>query len=490
MLRDSGQYTEDPAEKGNTAPLSDEQENDAEMTLQYTQYEGGGSGATPHVAGDSDKMPEQAEHEKDGILGLLKKCVVTIIPPGGIVASAFNLASSSLGAGILGLPAATNSSGLVMALLFLAIITFLTIFSMRCLGIAAQRTQIHTFEGVARVLLGRWFAYFAAGVRAFHAFSGCVAYVISVGDIFSSIMNNSASVPEFLKTTPGNRVLTSAVWLCIMVPLVIPKHIDSLRYFSTFAVTFMVYFVIVIVVHSCMNGLPENSHNISVGKDDDALVVLFNTGNKAIEGLGVFMFAYVCQINAYEVYWDMENPTLTRYTLAAGLGMMLCFVLYALTSVFGYLDFGREVTDSILLMYNPIGEPMIMVAFVGVLWKLCASYALLSMAFRNAIYHSIGWEADKLPYWKHIIAVLVFAVIMLLCGLFIPKIKIVLGFAGGITGGSLGFLLPALFVMYSGGFSWKKVGAFDYICTYILLLSGVVGIIFGTGATIYGTAVG
>ncbi|ORC80166.1 amino acid transporter [Trypanosoma theileri] len=239
-----------------------------------------------------------------------------------------------------------------------------------------------------------------------------------------------------------------------------------------------------------MNGLPENIHDISVGKSDDAEVVLFNSGNAAIEGLGVFLFAYVCQINAYEVYWDMTDRSLSKYTLASALGMMLCFLLYAMTSFFGYLDFGREVTSSVLLMYDPIKEKQMMVGFVGVLVKLCCSFALLSMACRNSLYGTIGWDADEIPYWKHIIVVVTLSVIMLLFGLFIPKITIVLGFAGSITGGSLGFILPALFVMYSGDWNLKKVGIFNYLCTYALLLSGVVAVIFGEGGTIYSTVIG
>ncbi|RNC40721.1 amino acid transporter, partial [Trypanosoma cruzi] len=74
----------------------------------------------------------------DTILAKLKRCVIVVIPPGGILASAFNLASSSIGAGILGLPLAANSSGLVMALVYLAVITSLTIYSMYALGLAAQ----------------------------------------------------------------------------------------------------------------------------------------------------------------------------------------------------------------------------------------------------------------------------------------------------------------------------------------------------------------
>ncbi|PWU93037.1 putative amino acid transporter [Trypanosoma cruzi] len=170
------------------------------------------------------------------------------------------------------------------------------------------------------------------------------------------------------------------------------------------------------------------------------------------------MFAYVCQINSYEVYWDMTDRTLTRFTLASGLGMTLCFLLYAMVSFFGYMDFGRKVDGSILLMYDPLQEPEVMVAYVGVLSKLCASYSLLFMACRNAIYHIIGWDADELPYWKHCIAVTILSTIVLFCGLFIPKIQTVLGFAGSITGGSLGFLLPGAVCDVLGGLDVEEGG--------------------------------
>lgn len=73
----------------------------------------------------------------------------------------------------------------------------------------------------------------------------------------------------------------------------------------------------------------------------------------------------------------------------------------------------------------------------------------------------------------------------LLCGLFIPNINTVFGFAGSISGGFMAFIFPALFFMYSGGFCVERVGWFNYLCTYSILLVGVIGVIFGTGGTIY-----
>ncbi|CBH13847.1 amino acid transporter 1, putative [Trypanosoma brucei gambiense DAL972] len=433
----------------------------------------------------------QTKKQKDGggCFARLSLFMATIIPPGGIAASAFNIGSTTIGAGIFGLPAAANSSGLVMAMIYLIIITAMTIFSIYALGVAAERTNIRTYEGVARALLGPWGAFCTAAARTFFCFSACVAYVISVGDILSATLKGT-NAPDFLKQKSGNRLLTSLMWLCFMLPLVIPRHIDSLRYVSTIAFSLMIYVVVVVVVHSCMNGLPENIKNVSVGKDDNAEIILFNSGNRAIEGLGVFIFSYLFHITAYEVYMDMTNRSVGKFVLVVTIAMGMCLPIYALTAFFGYMDFGRNVTGSVLLQYDPVNYPAIMVGFVGVLVKLCVSYALLGLACRNALYDVIGWDFREVAFWKHCIAVVTLSVVMLLCGLFIPKITTVFGFAGSISGGLLGFILPALFFMYSGGFTWQKVGPFYYISTYVLLITGVIAAVFGTGATIWAVTVG
>ena len=557
-----------------------------------------------------------------------------IVPPGGITSGAFNMAGASIGAGILGLPAATDSAGLVLAMIYLVIITYLSVFSMYILALAAQSTRIRSFEGMARWLFpsGNYaFSYWAAFIRWFHAFAGCVAYIISIGNcldpIFKGALRNHPdnSAIKFFSETQGLRVLTVVIWFCVMVPMVVPKHIDSLRYASAVAVTFMVYFVIVVVVHSCRHGLPENRHHVKVVGDqdnDDKLefntVFLFRSGNSVIHSVGVFMFAYVCQINAHEIYWDFrpEIRTTKNYTWAAFIGMLLCGTLYVMVCVFGYFDFGSRnlLGKSLLLMFHPLEEADVMIAYVGVLIKLCVAYALLCLSARNALYYLIGFQhryrnrpdaaaaagltssgnslddmttqrtsgslsgaattssgksnsngtdevekpkpakaaattavpeddmigdfddttaaaaatmhehvdkslkrgdatmrddeelaaedvdgefgdntaedttyVDNIPFWQHLLVVLLLAVASLLCGLFIPNINTVFGFAGSISGGFLAFVFPALFFMYSGNFSLAQVGWFTYLNTYVLLICGVVGIVFGTGGTIYET---
>ncbi|EKF32738.1 amino acid transporter, putative,amino acid permease, putative [Trypanosoma cruzi marinkellei] len=401
-----------------------------------------------------------------------------VVPYGGLISSVFNLASVCVGAGILGLPAAANSSGLVMAFIYLLAITCFAIYSLHVLGKTMEKTGLRTFESMAKQLVGNRFDYFVALVRWVNSFGSTIAYVISVGDILQPILTNASGTPDFLRRTEGRRLLTAAVWALVMLPLVLPKKVNSLRYVSTFAVAFVVYFVIMLVIQSARSGL------VNLHGEGGESIKLFNTGNAAIRGLGVFMFSFVCQINCYEVYWEMKKRSVKNFTIYSAIAMLLCLVLYILTVFFGYAQFGSGVNNSILLMYNPVSDPMVMAGYAGMLVKLCAAYALQTMACRNAIYHCISWEVETLPYWKHFIAVIVLSTVVLLCGLFIPNINTVFGLVGAICGGFLSFIFPALFYLYSGNWTLRSVGLFDYISTYALLIAGVVGVVFGTVASI------
>ncbi|KEG06732.1 putative amino acid transporter PAT1 [Trypanosoma grayi] len=430
--------------------------------------------------------PEPESGPLDSAPGALSK----IIPPGGLLSTVFNLVSICVGAGILGLPAAANSSGLLMALFYPMVIVVLSVYSLYCLAVQMERFSLKTYEGMSRTLLGPGFDHFTAAMRLLNTFGSSVASIIGVGDLFSAILDNT-DAPDYWKSTSGNRLLTTLLFLAVMLPLVIPRHINSLRYVSTLGVGFIVYFVVTIIVHSCMNGLPDNASNIHVaGTPKDDGIHLFGTGNKALDGLGVFLFAFLCQVNSFEVYWDMAERSASRFTLYCAIAMAVCFFLNLLTAIFGYLDFGSRVTGSVLLMYDPVKEPAVMVAYVGVLVKLCASFPLLMMASRNAVYHTVGWDPDTLPFWKHCIAAVFLAFAALICGLFIPNINTVFGFLGAFCGGTMAFMFPAILMMYAGSWSLRSVGWMHYILTYALLFAGIIMVVFGTGATIYGVAVG
>ncbi|KPA73903.1 putative amino acid transporter aATP11 [Leptomonas pyrrhocoris] len=401
-----------------------------------------------------------------------------VVPFGGFLASSFNLASATLGAGIISVPSGFNLSGIIMSCVYLVLAAAGTVYSMNLLAKVMIKTGLRTYAQSARVLLGRGVDIFLAILIIIQCFGGSVAYVIATSTLLSPILAVESS-PAYLKKKSGNRLITSIVWLCCMLPLVFPKKVNSLRYVSTFGVSFIVYFVICMVAHSATHGLNDPAIR--------AEMKTMRTGNEALEGLGVFLFSLMVQLNAFDIFFEMQHKTVFHFTLYTTCASGTCVLLYILAGVFGYADFGDRVRDSVLSLYDPVTEPYMAVGYIGIIIKICVAFALHMIPFRDAIYHFLRWTPEEVPYWKHCLVMAIPATAALLCGLFIPTINTVLGLLGSFCGGIIGMMMPALFHMYSGNFTLREIGWLNYCATYLLLIGGVVSVVFGTVTTIYST---
>ncbi|KPA85606.1 putative amino acid transporter aATP11 [Leptomonas pyrrhocoris] len=404
------------------------------------------------------------------------KIVHRIMPPGGFASGVFNLAGSSLGAGILGLPDAFNSSGLVTGTILLIIIFLMTVYTVRLLAIVYEKTGIRSYELTARYLFGRGGDIFTAVIMFLKCIGACIAYVICVSDLWHAFLNDDR-VPERYQSDSFRRVLTSVTFVVLMLPLSLPRQINSLRYVSLFGVTFILFFVVCVIVHSATHGLKNG--NLSKVK-------LFNTGNAAMGGLGQFVFAFLCQSNAYQVFNETTKPSVRFFELQCFISMLICTVFYWLAGFFAYADFGSDVASSLLSMYRPLTDYYFAVAYLGLIIKLCVAFALHILPCRDAVHHLVGWDIRTVAWWKNALLCTFLSLVSLLCGLFIPKVNTVFGLLGSFTGSFIAFVFPSLFFIYSGGFTLQKAGAFDFFGALFVLVCGVIVICFGTTATIYG----
>lgn len=407
-----------------------------------------------------------------------------IVPHGGVLSNSYNLAAVTLGSGVIALPSSFQATGVITSIIVLVVITLSTIYSVYIMMQAADKTgrRMYSYEALARGLLGRGWDYLAAFHMWMFCFGSCVSYVISTGDLLSRATDDP-SVNSFVRSTWGNRVLVIMIWCCVMLPLSIPKEINSLRYFSIVGVSCMMYFVI-IIVHSAMNGF-ENGKPIHDIK-------MFKSGNTALVGFSNFLFAFLAQTNVFEVARETPNPTPRRVTIDMAVSQTICCVLYIFAGLFGYLDFGEKITDSILLYYNVRSDAKVAIAYVGIAVKMCVGFAICMQPSRDAVYYCLGWhfpmfkDIRTVPFWLNAAICTFMSVVALVLGIFIPSVNIVFGLVGSFCGGFLGFIFPALFVMYAGNWGLKQVGWFHYTATYLLLIAGVIAVVFGTVAAIYG----
>eukprot|EP00796_Vickermania_ingenoplastis_P003668 gene3668-2598_t len=264
--------------------------------------------ATFHTNSSNDTPREPVEPvEGTGTSG---SWFSNIFPVGGFLGTIFSIAATVIGAGLLSLPSSFKDVGMLMSIMYLILVSLESVYTMRLLAILAERTGIYSLEGLSALYLNTAASIVLGIIRIIFCFGACVAYVISVGNLMQTIIENSSNAPEFLRTDWGEKMLQTIFWLLFMLSVVIPRQINTLRYISAAGVGFIVLFVVVIVIHACMNGLQEHPR---------PEVQIVGTGNNALNGVGVFIFSFVNQFNCLEVYQEMNPRTksVRNYTICA-----------------------------------------------------------------------------------------------------------------------------------------------------------------------------
>uniref|UniRef100_A0A0A9WVX5 Vacuolar amino acid transporter 6 n=1 Tax=Lygus hesperus TaxID=30085 RepID=A0A0A9WVX5_LYGHE len=218
----------------------------------------------------------------------------------------------------------------------------------------------------------------------------CVGYVISVGDLLKPMLS-AENTNSFLQTNNGQRILVSVIWFVGMFTLSLPKQINSLRYASLVGVTSVIFFVICVVIHAAQNGLRH-------GFRSD--LNWATNGITAVNGLTLFIFSFINQVNIFEIHEESLDESPRSMTRDSAISMILVCALNIFAGFFGYCDFGKNVTGSLLLFYDPRNNLLFMISYIGICIKVCVGFAICIQPSRDAVYYclNMGKTAD-VKYW-------------------------------------------------------------------------------------------
>lgn len=144
------------------------------------------------------------------------------------------------------------------------------------------------------------------------------------------------------------------------------RELTALRYVSVFAVLSMLYVAVCLSVR-----YPEHAASRSE-------IHLARASLSLPQSFTLTMFTFTSHMNVLSVYVELHNPLLgsmhvmdtvrnqqRRMNKVVFRATMLCLSLYTWVSLFGYLSFGRDVNDNIILAY-PSGDKLILVARLAV----------------------------------------------------------------------------------------------------------------------------
>lgn len=364
--------------------------------------------------------------------------------------SMFTLTNTIMGSGTLAVPYAIASSGWLLGNVVMLSIALITRYSVYLLLSASDRAGVNsarTYESLGHYTMGAFGTRLAEFTFIFGGFGTLVSYFMFITDLFTIVLGVAAT---------HKWIVTCCCMAFVILPLSLSRRLGKLRFSSVLAVLSITYVVAFVLVAF----LIVVNNNVSAIDFSRVQAVRFEPGS--VYTMTLLIAAFACHNTALPVYDELRNRNIKRMDKAVIGAIGIAFVLYEIIGLLGYLQFGDATKDNILLNFSPeyvaqnsaIQYPLLVGRFcMGVALLLTTPIAM--WPFRSCILSVVlriknnGKQTpSSAATWTEYAAVtLVSQLLILLCSIFVPTVKIPLSIVGSVSGSLLIFIMPSLFFM-------------------------------------------
>lgn len=208
--------------------------------------------------------------------------------PGATVkSSVINLMNTIIGAGILAMPFAFKSNGIVLGLLFIIVsgaAASLGLYFQAISSLYLPKGSNASFFSVAKITYPSLAVVFDIAI-AIKCFGVGVSYIIIIGDLMPQISQSFNLTHEFLL----NRQFWVTIAMTVVGPLSFLRKLDSLKYTSVVALVSVGYLVLIVVGHFLIGDTAANKGPIKIVEPESVWA--------SLSSLPIVVFAFTCHQN-------------------------------------------------------------------------------------------------------------------------------------------------------------------------------------------------
>eukprot|EP01010_Urceolus_cornutus_P002634 NODE_338_length_1767_cov_328.221769_g274_i0.p1 GENE.NODE_338_length_1767_cov_328.221769_g274_i0~~NODE_338_length_1767_cov_328.221769_g274_i0.p1 ORF type:complete len:548 (-),score=115.74 NODE_338_length_1767_cov_328.221769_g274_i0:122-1702(-) len=365
----------------------------------------------------------------------------SILPSGSVSGAVFNLCSAMLGAGALSLPYAFANAGIVDTALMLFLTAVATIYTIHLLIYVFESRDTRTYEDPIADLVGSKLAPVVEVFSILFCFGTAVAYVVVLGDSLTLLTT-------WLGFAPHRKLMMVLFWGVFMLPPSCLKHIDSLRISSFIGVLSMFY------ISFAVTQLAIQEWNEPQGE----MLTTFDWGT--CTSMPIVVFTFSCQVNVWPIYEELKASTKKQkrsMMMRASYGAVTISLLaYCIIGYFGYRYFGQRVDGNVLTNFPPSLAP---IGGFCMVVSVITAFPMNFYPMRQSINQLFYGGSDRLekkgdrrvPVLQnnadHFLQTLLWCVLILLLGIFVPNVSFVFQLVGSLITSTLCFILPAYLVL-------------------------------------------
>lgn len=400
-----------------------------------------------------------------------------------VLGSTFTLTNTILGSGTLAVPFAIASSGWLLGNLVMLAIALITRYSVHLLLSASDRAGQNcakTYESLGHYTMGAVGTRLAEFTFIFGGFGTLVSYFIFTTDLCAAVLAVAAS---------DKWMITVFTVVAVVFPLSLSRRIGKLWLSSVLAILSIGY-VVAFVLVAFLTVYNEDGGAIASGVE----AVRLEPGS--VYTVTLLISAFACHNTALPVYEELKDRTLGKMNRAVVGAVGVAFVLYEVIALCGYLQFGSETKDNILLNFSPeYVQQHKSIALPLLVGQLCMALALLLTTpiamwpFRSCVLsvylrvkNGVQTPSHEASYKEYVGVTVLSLALILLCSIFVPSVKIPLSIVGSVSGSLLIFIMPALFYLLQ---STSPLLSRAHAGPLLMIATGLVVGVLGLSLTLY-----
>uniref|UniRef100_A0A803M424 Amino acid transporter transmembrane domain-containing protein n=1 Tax=Chenopodium quinoa TaxID=63459 RepID=A0A803M424_CHEQI len=324
---------------------------------------------------------------------------------GASLASAvFNISTTMIGAGIMSIPATFKVLGVFPALIVLVIVAIMGDITGEYMLRYTHSGKSTTYAGLMGESFGR-VGSLALQICVMITSFGClIIYLIIIGDVLSGTHSGSTIHTGLLQEWFGFYWWTSRAFailfvvILVILPLVLFRRVDSLRYTSLLAILLALVFVVIssiLAIEAMLEGKTQNLKLVPDFSRQGSILSLFTT-------IPVFMTAFGYQLNGkgaehyaisfHPIRAELGEPSDMR--VAIRISLVICAFFYFCIGFFGYLLFGDSIDADMLVNFDQIGHGTMIGLVINAIVRL--SYAVHLMLVFPLINFCLRANLDEL----------------------------------------------------------------------------------------------
>ncbi|KAI3881961.1 hypothetical protein MKW92_030721 [Papaver armeniacum] len=369
----------------------------------------------------------------------------------------FNVTTSIIGGGIMSIPATLQVLGIAPALMLIVIVAILSEISVDfLLRFTVKKTTYAGLMGESFGLAGSFLLQICILITNL----GClIIYLIVIGDVLSGTggkLEHGRNVHMgILREWFGIHWWNSRnfsmffVTIFVMLPLVLLKRIESLKYTSAVSVFLAVVFVSItmaMAIFSFWEGKQTTTRLLPA--EDSSFSKLFTA-------VPIIVTAFTFQPNVHPIRAELSKPS--DMTSAIRISLVICVAIYSIVGISGYQLFGDSTMSDILSNFDENFSSTTSTWIITDILRL--SYAIHIMLVFPILNFSLRVNVDELffprPKWPALsthparfVSVTCFLLLIVyVAAVVIPNIWYFFQFIGSTTSLCLAFIFPCAIVL-------------------------------------------